>query len=54
VVLPPDIAQRPFHEVLTGRAVAVEQRDGQAVIPLAQVFSHCPVALLASSVSADV
>jgi (1->4)-alpha-D-glucan 1-alpha-D-glucosylmutase len=54
VVLPPDIAQQPFHDILTGRAVAVEQRDGQAVIPLAQAFSHCPVALLASSASADV
>ena len=54
VALPQDIARQSFHDVLTGRAVAVEQRDGQAVIPLAQAFSHCPVALLASSASADV
>ncbi|HEV2687314.1 MAG TPA: malto-oligosyltrehalose synthase [Bryobacteraceae bacterium] len=54
VVLPPEMAGERWHDVFTGQTIAVEQRDDRAVIPLAQAFSHCPVALLASSSGADV
>jgi (1->4)-alpha-D-glucan 1-alpha-D-glucosylmutase len=48
VILPRKIGRPVFQDVLTGRNVSVEQREEGAVIPLAQVFSHCPAALLVS------
>jgi len=46
VILPKKIGQPRLQDVLTGRNISVEQREDGAVIPLAQAFSHCPVALL--------
>jgi (1->4)-alpha-D-glucan 1-alpha-D-glucosylmutase len=47
-VLPRKIEQQCFQNVFTGQIVSIEQRDGEAAIPLAKAFSHCPVALLLS------
>ena len=48
LILPKKIRQPRFQDVLTGRNIAIEQREDGAVIPLAQAFSHCPAALLVS------
>jgi (1->4)-alpha-D-glucan 1-alpha-D-glucosylmutase len=48
VILPRKIARPVFKDVLTGRNISIEQHEDGAVIPLAQVFSHCPAALLIS------
>ena len=46
VILPQKIGQQSFQDVFTGQPVAIEQHDGDAVIPLSGAFSRCPVALL--------
>ncbi len=48
VVLPRKIQAASFRDVLSGRIIDVEQRGDQSVLPLANVFSHCPAALLFS------
>ncbi len=48
VVLPRKIEQQCFQDVFTGQSIAIEQRDGEAVIPLTKAFSRCSVALLVS------
>ena len=49
VVLRKQAADRNYREVFTGRTVAVERRSGHVVLPVAEIFSHLPVALLAHS-----
>ena len=39
VVLPESAARRPLRDLLTGRPVAVHAREGQALIPLSELFS---------------
>jgi maltooligosyltrehalose synthase len=46
VILPKKIGQPRFQDAITGRNISIEQREDGTVIPLAQAFSHCPVALL--------
>jgi len=46
ITLPDKIGQQSFRDVFTGETIEVTRREGEAVIPLAKVFSHCPVALL--------
>lgn len=46
VLLPKKIKHGSFQDILSGQTVTVEQRDGEAALPLAPVFSHCHVALL--------
>jgi (1->4)-alpha-D-glucan 1-alpha-D-glucosylmutase len=46
VVLPKQFEQRRFEDVLTGGTIEVQEHNGNAVIPLARAFEHCPVALL--------
>jgi (1->4)-alpha-D-glucan 1-alpha-D-glucosylmutase len=46
VMLPKKIKHRSFQDVLTGRVLTVEERDGESALLLAQVFYRCPVALL--------
>ncbi len=47
-LLPRGTGHPRFQDVLTGRNISIEQREDDAVIPLAQAFSHCPAALLIS------
>jgi (1->4)-alpha-D-glucan 1-alpha-D-glucosylmutase len=49
VVLRKQGGARDYRELLTGRAIAAEERDGNLVLPVWQVFSHLPVALLTNS-----
>jgi (1->4)-alpha-D-glucan 1-alpha-D-glucosylmutase len=46
VVLPKKIMHDSFQDVFTGQKLTVEERDGEAILPLAKVFSRCTVALL--------
>ena len=46
VLLPKKIKHCCFQDVFTGQTFTVEQREGEAVLPLAQVLSQCTVALL--------
>ena len=48
LVLPRRIASASFQDVLTGRTIETEQRDGYSALPLASIFAHCPAALLFS------
>jgi (1->4)-alpha-D-glucan 1-alpha-D-glucosylmutase len=48
LILPKKIRQPRFQDALTGRDIAIEQREDGAVISLSQAFSHCPAALLVS------
>jgi (1->4)-alpha-D-glucan 1-alpha-D-glucosylmutase len=52
LVLPRKIPAVGFQDVLTGRPVEAEQHSDHSTVPLAAVFSHCPVALLFSGSSA--
>ncbi len=45
-VLPKQFQQRRFEDVLTGQVIEAQKPNGNAVIPLARAFEHCPVALL--------
>jgi (1->4)-alpha-D-glucan 1-alpha-D-glucosylmutase len=45
-VLPKRFAQRRFEDVLSGQIIEAQQHNGNAVIPLARAFEHCPAALL--------
>jgi (1->4)-alpha-D-glucan 1-alpha-D-glucosylmutase len=46
VLLPKKIKHCCFQDVFTGQTFTVEQREGEAALPLAQVLSRCTVALL--------
>jgi (1->4)-alpha-D-glucan 1-alpha-D-glucosylmutase len=46
IPLPKKIKHSSFQDVFTGQRLAVAERDGEPALPLAQVFAHCPVALL--------
>jgi len=48
LVLPRKITASSFRDILTGRTIDAERHDEQATLPLAKIFSHCPVALLSS------
>jgi (1->4)-alpha-D-glucan 1-alpha-D-glucosylmutase len=48
LLLPKKIKHCCFQDVFTGQTFTVEQREGEAALPLAQVLSHCTVALLFS------
>jgi (1->4)-alpha-D-glucan 1-alpha-D-glucosylmutase len=49
VVLRKQLAARNYREILTGCTVASEERDGNLVLPVGEVFSHLPVALLTNA-----
>ena len=46
LVLPGDITDRVFRNVLTGERVRADSQDGKPTLPLAAVFQSFPVALL--------
>ena len=48
VVLRRQTAATHYRELFTGRVVATEKRNGNLVLPVSQVFSHLPIALLMS------
>ncbi len=48
LVLPKKIAARGFRDVLTGRTINAEQQDEHSILPLGEIFAHCPAALLFS------
>jgi len=48
VVLRRQIAATNYRDLFTGRVVATEKRNGNLVLPVAEVFSHLPIALLTS------
>jgi (1->4)-alpha-D-glucan 1-alpha-D-glucosylmutase len=46
VVLPRRMRHRAFRDVFTGKEIAAQSREGRWVLPIAEAFAHCPVALL--------
>ena len=42
----PGLGDRPLHNVFTGETIVPVESEGGLVLPLTQVFAHCPVALL--------
>jgi (1->4)-alpha-D-glucan 1-alpha-D-glucosylmutase len=48
VALPKKAAHESFKNIFTGQTVTARQADGRMVLPLNEVFSQCPVALLYS------
>jgi len=48
LVLPRKIVASSFRDIFTGRTIDAERHDEHATLPLAKIFSHCPVALLSS------
>jgi (1->4)-alpha-D-glucan 1-alpha-D-glucosylmutase len=46
VVLPRRSHAETFRDVFTGQTVTAQLSEGRLVLPLNEVFSHCPVALL--------
>jgi (1->4)-alpha-D-glucan 1-alpha-D-glucosylmutase len=48
VILRRQTAATHYRELFTGRVVATEKRNGNLVLPVSQVFSHLPIALLMS------
>ena len=46
VLLPGRIKQRSFQDLFTGQKLSVEERGGEAALPLSRIFSRCTVALL--------
>lgn len=49
ILLPRELSGRAFQDVLTGRTVETETRDGNPALPLAQVFSGLTVALVSEA-----
>ena len=54
VVLRKQTAARHYRELFTGRVIATEKRDGNLVLPVSEVFSHLPIALLTRGEPDDV
>lgn len=48
VVLRRQIAATNYRDLFTGNVVATEKRNGNLVLPVSEVFSHLPIALLTS------
>jgi len=48
VVLRRQIAATHYRELFTGRVIATEKRNGNLVLPVSEVFSRLPIALLTS------
>jgi maltooligosyltrehalose synthase len=46
VALPKKLGHESFQNVFTGQTVQAQVSDGRLVLPLNEVFSQCPVALL--------
>jgi (1->4)-alpha-D-glucan 1-alpha-D-glucosylmutase len=46
VVLPKKAGHASFQNIFTGQTIMARQGDGRMVLPLNEVFSQCPVALL--------
>ena len=46
LILPKRFEQTNFQDVFTGQSIAAEKHEDGLALPLSQVFSHCPVALL--------
>jgi maltooligosyltrehalose synthase len=46
VALPKKAAHESFQNIFTGQTITARQTDGRLVLPLNEVFSQCPVALL--------
>ena len=46
VMLRRQFGDRNYRDIFTGRTVAIEDRNGHVVLPLKEVFSHLPVAML--------
>ena len=49
VVLPRKMAHHKFRDVFTGAELSVQSIEGRPMLPLSEVFAHCPVALLVGS-----
>jgi maltooligosyltrehalose synthase len=46
VALPKKTGHESFRNVFTGQTITAQRLDGRLVLPLNEVFSQCPVALL--------
>jgi (1->4)-alpha-D-glucan 1-alpha-D-glucosylmutase len=46
VALPKKVGHESFRNVFTGQTITAQRSDGQLVLPLSEVFSQCPAALL--------
>jgi (1->4)-alpha-D-glucan 1-alpha-D-glucosylmutase len=46
VALPKKVGHETFQNILTGQTITAQRSDGRLLLPLNQVFSQCPVALL--------
>ncbi len=46
VVLRKQLPPGPYRDVFTGKTVSPMRRDGDVVLPLADAFSHLPIAML--------
>ncbi len=53
VMLRREFADTSYREILTGRTITVERRNGHAVLPVWEAFAHLPVALLTPSQGQD-
>jgi maltooligosyltrehalose synthase len=48
VILRKQIAAGHYRELFTGRLIATEKLDGNLVLPVSEMFSRLPIALLTS------
>jgi (1->4)-alpha-D-glucan 1-alpha-D-glucosylmutase len=46
IQLPKKTGHQSFRDIFTGETITAEQREDGLFLPVAKVFSHCPVALL--------
>ena len=46
VVLRKQLPPGPYRDVFTGKTITPMQRDGDTILPLADAFSHLPIAIL--------
>ncbi len=46
VVLRKQLPPGPYRDVFTGKSISPVRRDGDLVLPLAEAFSHLPIAML--------
>jgi (1->4)-alpha-D-glucan 1-alpha-D-glucosylmutase len=53
VILRRQLAATHYRELFTGRLIATEKRNGNLVLPISEVFSRLPIALLTKGESAD-
>jgi len=53
VVVRKKFASRSYREILTGLTISAEKRGGRLVLPVSEMFSHLPVAILTSDEGQD-